>query len=127
MPWSGLRTFVLLTQKLSVSSTALSQVSSITYLPKRDALVLTLADGSFHAIREFSTDPRLVSGPTDDGLSSDSLSKTARSVFLKVEEDEMTKMDVNAIHGMTSYDGDAFYTWIHESVFMSMNLQRVRY
>ena len=42
------------------------------------------------------------------------MSKTARSVFIKVEEDDMTKQDVNAIHGMISYDGDAFYMWIQE-------------
>jgi general transcription factor 3C polypeptide 4 len=78
--------------------------------------VISLADGSFHVVRNFSTDPSLTYGPSENGPSSDTVSRTARSVFVKVKEDKTSKMDVNAIHGMDSYDNDAFYIWIHESV-----------
>lgn len=74
---------------------------------------MSLADGSFHTVRNFSTEPTLVSDGADD-LSSEAVSKTARSVFIKVEEDDMTRLDVNTIQGMVSYDDDAFCTWIHE-------------
>lgn len=84
------------------------------YARRRDALVITLADGSFHVIQKLSTDPSLASGAPEDGLSCGMISKVARDVFYKVEEEDVTKADVNTIHGITSYDGDAFYTWIHE-------------
>ena len=101
-------------QKLPVGSTPFATVSGISYSRRRDALVVSLADGSFHVIKDLSTDPSLVAESTEDHLTSESVSKTARSVFIKVEEEEVTKQDVNAIHGMTSYDDDSFYVWIHE-------------
>lgn len=112
--WSELHTIRLETQKLSVASTALSRASGIAYAQRRDVLIITLSDGSLHVIQRLSTNPSLVSGMSDDGLSSDSVSEVARSVFCKVEEEEITRADVNAIHGIASYDNDAFYTWIHE-------------
>ena len=113
-PWSDLRAIRLETQKLSVASTAFSRVSGIAYAQRRDALVITLADGSFHVIQQLSTNPSLSPGASADNLTSSAVSKAARTVFSKVEEEEVTRSDVNAIHGLTSYDGDAFYTWIHE-------------
>ncbi|KIP09279.1 hypothetical protein PHLGIDRAFT_505344 [Phlebiopsis gigantea 11061_1 CR5-6] len=115
-PWSDVRSIRLETQNLSVASTAFSRVSGIAYAQRRDALVISLADGSFHVIQQLSTNPLLVSGTSTDQLSSGAVSRTARAVFSKVEEEEVTRSDVNAIHGLTSYDGDAFYTWIHEAI-----------
>lgn len=84
------------------------------YARRRDALVITLADGSFHVIQKLSTDPCLAPEASKNDLSSAAIAKLARSVFSKVEEEDITRADVNTIHGIASYDGDAFYTWIHE-------------
>lgn len=114
--WSGLRTIRLDRQKVSVGSTPFAQVSGLSYTRRSDTLVVSLAEGSFYVIKQLVTDPVLVPGPTDDNLASHSMSKTARSVFIKVEEDDVDKNLVNAMHGMTSYDDDSFYMWIHEGV-----------
>ncbi|EKM55654.1 uncharacterized protein PHACADRAFT_209176 [Phanerochaete carnosa HHB-10118-sp] len=91
-------------------------LTGVTYSPRCDALVVSLADGSLHIVRKVTSDPTLALGIPEDNLTSESISKTARSAFIKVEEDDVDKQQVNAIHGMTSYDGDSFYIWIHEGL-----------
>ncbi|GJE86983.1 transcription factor IIIC subunit delta N-term-domain-containing protein [Phanerochaete sordida] len=115
-PWSGLRAIRLERQKLSVGSTPFAMVSGVSYSPRSDALVVSLADGSFHVVQKVTTDPALAPGTAEDNLASASVSKTARAVFIKVEEDDVDRRQVNAIYGMTSYDGDSYYTWIHEGL-----------
>ncbi|KAJ3555131.1 hypothetical protein NM688_g2748 [Phlebia brevispora] len=114
--WTGLRTLILKTQKLSVGSSALSPVSGVTYIPSQDTLVISLADGSFHVVAHLSTNPSLALEPVDSGLSSGMISATARGTFIKVEEERMKRLDVNAIHGMASYDQASFFLWIHEAL-----------
>lgn len=113
---TGLRTIFLQTQKLSVGSSALTPASGITYARSQDALVISLADGSYHAVENVSTEPVLSADASEIGLFSGALSTQARADFVKVEEEPMHKLDVNAIHGMSSYDNESFYLWIHECV-----------
>lgn len=111
LSWTGLRSIPLKTQKLSVGSTAFSQTSGIAYSATQDTLIISLADGSFHAIRRVSKDP---AGPFYDEDMSENVSKIVRSIFVNVKEDKMTNVDMNAVHGMVSYDGDSTLTWMHE-------------
>ncbi len=76
--------------------------------------MVSLADGSFHVICNLTTAPCLDASSPEVGLSSKTLSKVARGVFVKVEEDPIQRVDVNCINGMSSYDDDSFYLWIHE-------------
>ncbi|KAF7796903.1 hypothetical protein EIP86_008088 [Pleurotus ostreatoroseus] len=113
--WNGVRTILLQTQKLTIGSSSLSPVSGIAYSPARDALVLSLADGSFHVVSSMSTNPSLCVTDPVGGLSSGALSSAARADFLKIEEEPRKNSDVNATHGMVTYDQSSFYLWIHES------------
>ena len=110
--WHGLRSIVLKTQNISTGSTSLAPVSGIDYIRSQDVLVVSLSDGSFHAIQEVSVQPRLVD--QDASLSSQGLSSAARQCFVAVEEEGMKKIDVNCTHGMTTFDGDSYFVWIHE-------------
>ena len=94
----------------------MSPISGIEYLHSQDALLVSLADGSFHAVLNLSVDPQLSSDTSDNGLSSSAVSAMARAHFVKAEEEPMKKFDVNAIHGMSTYDKDSFNLWIHECV-----------
>ena len=114
MQWHGLRSIGLKTQKLSVGSTALAAVSGTAYIRRRDTLVVSLSDGTFHVIGGVSTDPCLIPEKADGDLSSQNLSLIARQHFTAVEEEEMRNIDVNCTHGMTIFDGDSTFMWIHE-------------
>ena len=86
----------------------------MAYARSQDVLILSLADGSFHVVSNISRDPSLISATAEIGLTSAAVSATARANFVKVEEEPMKKLDVNTIHGMSPYDGDSFYLWVHE-------------
>ncbi|KAG6824460.1 hypothetical protein H0H93_002012, partial [Arthromyces matolae] len=109
--WSGSRSFTLETQKLSVGSSSLHPPSGIQYIPRKDLLVLTLFDGSFHIIYNFSSEPSLTPPSSDDLVTSESLSRAVRAVFSQAEDD--VDFDVmNRITGFTSYDGFGTFIWV---------------
>lgn len=110
----------LQTQKISRDSSALHPVSGVSYLPKFDALVVTLFDGSFHVVQNFSSAPEIVSSVTaasgPGGLTSEALSRMSRTVFEHAEKG-VDKSTTNRIYASSSYDGDAVFLWAYEYVF----------
>lgn len=112
--WSGSREFKLWTQRLSVSSSSLSLLSGVEYIKRLDIVVLTLSDGSFHAIHGISNNPSLQAQTNDLDMISESLSRAARSVILQIDNEASSAQDVNCINGMLCYDNAATFTWIHE-------------
>ncbi|KAI0693750.1 transcription factor IIIC subunit delta N-term-domain-containing protein [Cytidiella melzeri] len=118
-PWSGLKTVALQVQKLSVGSTALAPVSGIAHIPRRDTVVVTLSDGSFHVVKNVSSEPLLVSDNSEgdeNKISSKSLSTVARQHFVRIEGEETRKLDVNSTHGMASADNGSTFLWVHEAL-----------
>jgi len=124
----------LQTLKMSRESSALHPVSGINYLPERDALIVTIFDGSFHVIRNLSSSPTLVQASselvqpvadphatnTNDGLSSQGLSLMSRRMFERAEKGNVNKSDMNRIHGAISYDSDAVFLWAYECVMLGL-------
>lgn len=125
--WSGSRTLVLKSQHISAGSSSLHPGSGISYMRHKDAVLLSLFDGSFHVIYNISTEPTLKADAsnTDASFSSERLSAISRSVFVQCEgealgalvDDSKMKNVVNRIGGMTPYSSESpIITWIHESV-----------
>ncbi|KAH9943814.1 transcription factor IIIC subunit delta N-term-domain-containing protein [Amylocystis lapponica] len=116
--WSGSRAIPIHAQKLSVGSSALCSVTGAEYIRTKDVLVVSLSDGSFHVVHTVSTEPSLAplgSPPPAHVPTSEAVSAVGRSVFLKVESEDLQFKDVNHINGMASYDDHAAFVWIHEA------------
>jgi general transcription factor 3C protein 4 len=109
-------------QDLTADSCAYYPVSGIEYIEHKDALVVSLFDGSFHVISNLSANPQLVASNTSESLTTEGLSLQARTAFTRVETREarlstaITRYDANRISGMTSYDHGGTFAWIHEYV-----------
>jgi general transcription factor 3C protein 4 len=114
--WFGTRTLLLQTQKLSIGSSAISPVSGVSYVLHRDALILALFDGSFHVIHNLSVEPSWNPSVANDTLTSAELSRASRELFAKVTPAGISRMDVNRIGGMVSYDSQSTLVWIYERV-----------
>jgi general transcription factor 3C polypeptide 4 len=119
------RIFRLSTQKLSIGSSSLSPVSGIIYDRHHDSVIVSLSDGSFHVIRNISTEPFLSSASIDAAPSTQMLSNVSRGVFLDTKaisydadleggEQKSRSMDVNRIAGVLSYDDWSSVAWLHE-------------
>ncbi|KAI0917842.1 hypothetical protein AcV5_002680 [Taiwanofungus camphoratus] len=113
--WSGSRTLAIRAPKVSAGSSALCSVSGTAYVRRRDALVFSLSDGSFHVVHALSTAPSLDPSSSDSGLAAERLSLMGRSVFAKAESERMKYKDVNRINGMTAYSENGTFVWIHEA------------
>ena len=122
----------LQTQKISRDSSALHPVSGVSYLSKFDALVVTLFDGSFHVVRNFSSAPEIVpsvtAGPGECSgrLTSETLSRVSRTVFEHAEKGNVDKSMTNRIYASSSYDGDAVFLWAYEYGFSPVACQRAK-
>jgi general transcription factor 3C polypeptide 4 len=114
--WSGSRTILLQTQRVSVGSSSLYPVSGMIYIRSHDAIVLCLFDGSFHAIHGLSIDPSYFPPTSSSVLIGGQLSATARSIFSQAEMKNIQHTDVNRTSGMMSYDGSSTVVWAHEYV-----------
>lgn len=114
--WYGTRVLPLQTQKLSVGSSAISPVTGVSYVLHRDALILSLFDGSFHVIHNMTMDPTWTPPLAGDILSSAELSRASRALFAKVTPAGISYLDVNKIGGMASYDSQSSIIWIYEAV-----------
>ncbi|KAF8066594.1 transcription factor IIIC subunit delta N-term-domain-containing protein [Lyophyllum atratum] len=112
--WSGYRAFRLRTQKLSAGSSSLHPASGIEYIRRLDVLLLTLFDGSLHAFHSLSGEPSMTPKTTEDPVTSQSLSKAVRSVFVRSEQTVDFSV-MNRITGLASYDGSATFIWIQEA------------
>ncbi|KAI0272725.1 transcription factor IIIC subunit delta N-term-domain-containing protein [Gloeopeniophorella convolvens] len=115
--WSGLRSFALRRQCILRGSSALYPTSGLLYAPKHDAIVLSLFDGSFHAIYGISTSPAvdaLQDSQPSLGLSSSDLSSMSRTVFLQTEGGTVPHAEMNRISGMTSFGDFPTVAWTHE-------------
>lgn len=120
--WSGYRSFVLKTQKLSTGSSSFHPASGLQYIRRMDKLIITLFDGSFHIIHNFSVEPSMTPLNSDDLVTSERLSLTIRSAFVQSEQGETDHSDVNRITGLASYDGSASFVWLHEWVKHSYSM-----
>ncbi len=91
--------------------------SGLIYSPERDAVVLSLFDGSFHVIYHVSFSPT-VTPPTEvteqDKLTSSNLSSMSRKVFVQVEGGAVPHVEMNRISGMVSFAGFPIVCWTHE-------------
>ncbi|KZV69295.1 hypothetical protein PENSPDRAFT_633282 [Peniophora sp. CONT] len=113
--WSGSRVFRLQTQKTSASSSFLHPVSGVSYIAKYDMLVLSLQDGSFHAVYQMTTEPTLVS-PEPTLPTSSAMSSLSRTIFGRCEEKPVKKTDLSVVDGMTSFNGSSTFIWTCESL-----------
>ncbi|KAJ3739057.1 putative zinc-finger of transcription factor IIIC complex-domain-containing protein [Lentinula detonsa] len=139
--WSGLYSLQLKTQKRSIGSSFLQPVSGMQYVHDRDALVLSLVDGSFHVVHgiagiahseptldyswpnttisvmDTTNSTNMISGDRLQSLRSDSLSTTVRGVFERVERmSGVTFADMMRTSGMICYDdGLGSLMWLHEA------------
>jgi hypothetical protein len=114
MGWSRSRAMRLQTQKLSVGSSSLQPVSGLHYIRQKDALVISLFDGSLHVIHDLSREPSWNPSTTDHGLTSQKVSEVSRSLFTQAELRSTGNADVNRISGLISYDGYSTVLWVHE-------------
>jgi hypothetical protein len=108
--WSGLITFRFQTQKIHKSSSALHPVTGLNHVVDKDMLIVTLADGSFHVVQNLSSSPSW----SEDAITSQQLSKTARSVFVEIQDGNVDSTDMNRITGATSFDGAFNLVWTQE-------------
>ncbi|KAF7303878.1 hypothetical protein MIND_00617900 [Mycena indigotica] len=115
--WSGLKQFTLRqTPRLSCGTSIFSNAIGLIYVPKKDALLVALADGSIHGLHAISRQPTwdFAQSPA---LMSDTLSRVARTTFVRVEPPSTVDVEVVArVSGMASYDGGATMVWLHEAV-----------
>jgi general transcription factor 3C polypeptide 4 len=114
-PWNGIKTLFLTTQKLSIASTALAPVSGIAHIPSRDMIVVSLSDGSLHAIHNVSSNPSLAADESVK-ISSHTLSTVARQHCQLIEGGNIQKLDVNSTHGMVTADEGSTFLSIYEWV-----------
>ena len=112
--WQGSREILLPVHKRSVGSSALSPVSGISYIPARDICVITLSEGSFYTVHNFSVAPSLQPGPSSENASSDALSTASRCIFARVEPEPVATLDVARVNGMLSYDEGSTFAWTYE-------------
>ncbi|EKM83014.1 hypothetical protein AGABI1DRAFT_118415 [Agaricus bisporus var. burnettii JB137-S8] len=75
-------------------------------------LIVTLADGSFHVVQNFSSFPSW----SEDVITSLQLSKVARSVFVEIQDGNVDSVDMNRITGATSFDGAFNLVWTQEAM-----------
>ena len=99
--WPGLVDIRLQNQQTSRNSSELHPCFGIEYNCENDSVVLAIADGSLHVVRDVGGEPRYVSS-AEAGLSSDELSALARNLFLKDEGRGITDATTGKICGMTS-------------------------
>jgi hypothetical protein len=110
--------FRLQTQKTSAAASFLSPVSGVAYVDKYDMLVVSLYDGTFHAVYGLSAEPTLTP-PSHAHPTSSSLSAMARAVFVRSEDRQVRKAEMCAVYGMQSYNGAQTFVWVHECVITS--------
>ena len=115
--WSGLRSFQLSMQDISSGSSMFYPPSGLIYSPERDAVVLSLFDGSFHVIYNVSSSPT-VTPPTEDTeqdkLTSSNLSSMSRKVSEQVEGGALLHVEMNRISGMVAFAGFPIVCWTQE-------------
>ncbi|KAH9066910.1 hypothetical protein EDB87DRAFT_1672110 [Lactarius vividus] len=115
--WSGLRSFQLRRQATSSGSSMAYPPSGLIYSPERDAVVLSLFDGSFHIIYNVSSSPAVtppIEATEQDKLTSSYLSSMSRKVFVQVEGGAVPHEEMNRISGMVSFAGFPIVCWAHE-------------
>ncbi|KAJ7182836.1 putative zinc-finger of transcription factor IIIC complex-domain-containing protein [Mycena crocata] len=114
--WSGLRAFPI--GRPPVRSAGMSPfhpVSGIYYVRRKDALVISLFDGSFHIIHDLARDPSWAPSDPSDAVTTENLSLAARSIFTRVEPGTVDVDLVNRLSGMAPYDGCGTVIWVHEA------------
>ncbi|CAA7270424.1 unnamed protein product [Cyclocybe aegerita] len=135
--WTGQHTLRLQTQRTSLDSSAFHPLSGLCYLQSSDTLIMSLWDGSFHAIREFGfagdggpkwgsrKDTEAATEAMDGeinapGLTCEGLSAVARTMFERSEKESgINKLDMVRVAGMMGYDGAGVMGWVYESTLPS--------
>ena len=100
--------------------------AGIAYIAEKDILVISLLDGSYHAIYNVCEGPSLVSPVDEPSHSSSGLTKAARKAFLTAEERQIIKPKDGSeppklyqnhyakTFGMHDFDGYGVFMWIHQ-------------
>ncbi|PVG01918.1 hypothetical protein CPB86DRAFT_811832 [Serendipita vermifera] len=126
--WSGCHTIQLELQTGSTASTNFGQAAGIIHLVQHDIVIVSLIDGSYHAIYDISRRP-IASPPEGISISSQELTRNARSVFLVTEEKETPKPKdgseppklyrnhVAKTTGAVAIGTGGTILWIHQKVF----------
>ncbi|KAG6330962.1 hypothetical protein ID866_8123 [Astraeus odoratus] len=117
--WHGSKTLQMELQRSSAGSSSLATVSGLSYVTQRDVLIISLSDGSLHAIHNISIDPSWV--PLDQPMDSTSLitskalTEASRAFFVRSSQDAgVDYTDVNQINGLVPYDSYSTLVWIYE-------------
>lgn len=116
--WTGHRSLRVKLQRTCTDSSPFHPVSGIAYIPTDDRLVVTLLDGSFHVVQDFSANPDWASKAVIDveggHLNSEALSRTSRAIFVDSEKGDVDRNDMVRIDGAVMYDGGATFLWVYE-------------
>lgn len=118
--WEGSRSLTVQSQRLSAGSSCWTPASGVSYVAESDVLIVTLFDGSMHAIHEVTVSPTLEAPPHPATLTTSALSKTARRLFVQHEEHalsrQITAQDVNRTTGMIDFAVNGHMLSIFECV-----------
>lgn len=106
----GFKILPFASSRIHKSSSSLHPVTGLIYVPTKDVLIATLADGSFHVAHHLCSDPSW----SETGITSQQLSKAARSVSATTQEDVMDVIDMNRITGASSFDDGPTVVWTQE-------------
>ncbi|CAK5274150.1 unnamed protein product [Mycena citricolor] len=114
--WSGIRSFFIhRPPKTSAAQSPFHPIAGVQYIRRKDALLICLADGTFHVLHHVTVEPSWTSLNADESVTTDKLCHAARLIFERVEQQQTNKQTVNRISGMTSHDGHATVAWLHEA------------
>lgn len=105
----------------------MSHISGYNYYKDEDVLIVTLADGSFHAVHTVSSAPTL-KYQSDGGeqLTTDALSGLARQIFVALEggAPQINHLDVMRTSCAISYGDYGTIVWLHELACLALPLCR---
>ncbi|KXN82242.1 Putative transcription factor tau subunit sfc9 [Leucoagaricus sp. SymC.cos] len=112
--WDEPRIVRLESQKIHKSSSSFHPATGINYLRQQDALVVTLADGSFHVVRDLSSNPSYPSSQDSSAATSQKFSKAVRSIFNETQNGDADSVDMNKITGIGLFDDRSMFVWSQE-------------
>ena len=120
--WTGQRVLELPNIKISTGSSRLAPAAGLLHLPTRDALLVSLSDGSIHVICNLSTSPAIQTTNGVDHFDSTSLSSNARAVFIRQQAQQnfgkdVTVQDANRMTGSVTFGAEGHLMILTERVF----------
>ncbi|KNZ77392.1 Putative transcription factor tau subunit sfc9 [Termitomyces sp. J132] len=108
--WSGIRILSFDVRRTSSGSSPSHPVTGIHHVPSSDALVVSLSDGSIHAIHHITSEPSW----TTKGDFSCSRLTDVRQVFAWTKAGKARYTDANKISGLLPYGAHGSLVWFQE-------------